>query len=243
MHSIKSIFIAILLAICLQVISSQARYVRTIPGPWIVTDIAGRQKSVGEKVYLTILSPGPTTITVNILQRGSSFNQTLTTSTLKRGKNKVSVIIPSGVFATPSPQNYFAIYQDGQRVDYSGTFQIGNPGWGITVYKPVAGDILKIGCLFKPKWKGSFVPPGQDASKFVLARGLLEPANIIPGTDVVTFNFINGQNLTFSDGTLTFKLPSTIPTNTLYKFGFLAVSNTTQYPSQIYSAGTFLIVK
>ncbi|CAG8578067.1 1893_t:CDS:2 [Diversispora eburnea] len=233
----KSI-IAILLVICLHIISSQAHKIPKIPGPWIVTDIAGKQKYPGSTCTLTILSPNKTTINVNILQRGSPFNQSLLTNVkLCRGSNKVTVKLPSsGVVA--DPRYYFTIYNtNGLRIDYSATFQIGDPKFGITIRKPVAGDILKIGQTLKASWFGSYVPPGYSQNNFTVVRALLEPAIIPPSQPVTAFNFIPGQNLTFSSGCLKFTLPNSIPRNTLYKFGFLIVSSISPYNQQIYSAG------
>lgn len=240
MYSIKSIFIAILLAICLQVISSQAH---TPSGPWITSDVAGKHLNVGDKVCLTIRSPRSYNLTVNILRRGSDLNKTLTTTTLKRGNNVVCVKIPCGNFSTPSPQNYFAIYANGLRVDYSGTFKIGQPGFGVTIFKPKAGDVVQIGSVFRPKWRGRFVPPGQKASDFKLVHALLEPAVVPPPQPAPLFFFYPNVNFTFKDGTLSFKLPPFIPKNTLYKFGFRIDSTIPQYKMQIYSSGTFMMAK
>ncbi|RHZ67425.1 hypothetical protein Glove_301g33 [Diversispora epigaea] len=238
----KSGFIAILFVICLHVISSLADIpISEIPGPWIITKIAGETMQTGQNVDLEIVSPINTLISVNILQRGSTNNQTLVTDVgLYCGVNVVTVTIPSGNFSTPNPENYFAIYSNGTRIDYTATFQIGDPGFGITISNPVAGDVLEIGGELKAKWNGSYVPPGQDASSFTFVRGLLEPA-VISGV-VVSFNFFPGSNITFEDGSLIFALPSTIPSNTLYKFGFLITSSVSTYATQIYSSGTFLIV-
>ncbi|CAG8434275.1 3259_t:CDS:1 [Diversispora eburnea] len=244
MSSKKSVFIAILLVICLQVISSLESYIPSseIPGPWIISDIAGEKVITGQDVSLEIVSPKYTLVNINLLQRGSVNNETLLTNVeLDTGINTVTVKIPSsGNFTTASPQNYFALYCDGARIDYSATFQIGDPGFGITISKPVAGDNLKIGEELVAKWNGSYVPPGENETNFTLVRALLEPA-ITTGPIVVTFNFFPSSNLTFSSGTLNFTLPSTIPNNTLYKFGFLITSNIKGYERQIYSSGTFLI--
>ncbi|RHZ89629.1 hypothetical protein Glove_13g57 [Diversispora epigaea] len=238
MSSMKSI-ISILLVICLHIISSQAR---AIPGPWIVTDIAGKRKYPSERFTLEILSPSETTINVNLLQRGSTFNQSLLTNVkLHRESNKVDVELPSSGVES-NPEYYFAIYSNGLRIDYSGTFQIGDPRFGITICKPVAGDHLKIGQTLKARWFGSFVPPGQSPADFTLVRALLEPALIPPiQAPIVSFNFFPGVNLTFSSNHLDFELPNSIPPNTLYKFGFLIVSQIPGFLTQIYSSGTFLI--
>ena len=219
---------------------------KKIPGPWIVTNIAGKRKEVGETVNLKIRSPNSTVVTINLLQRGTNFNKTIARGVkLNPGRNVVPVVIPGGVFATPSPQNYFAVFLNGLRVDYSATFQIGCPGWGITVHRPTVGTVLRIRDTLHARWHGSFVPPNQDPSNFTLVRGLLEPALVGPdGSSIpyISFNFINGINLTFTSHYLDFKLPPTIPPNTLYKFGFLALSSVPTYKMQIYSAGTFLII-
>ncbi|CAG8515047.1 4195_t:CDS:1 [Diversispora eburnea] len=240
MSSKKYVFIAILLVICLQVISSIP--ISEIPGPWIVSDIAGKKVKTGENICLKIGSPKYTLVNITLLQRGSVNNQTLLTNVgLDSGINKVTVKIPSsGNFTTANPENYFALYSNGERIDYSATFQIGDPGFGITICKPVAGDVLKIGKVLVAKWSGSYVPPSENATSFTLVRALLEPA-ITTGPNVVAFNFFPGSNLTFSTCTLNFTLPSTIPNNTLYKFGFLITSNISKYEMQIYSSGTFLI--
>ncbi|RHZ79862.1 hypothetical protein Glove_140g133 [Diversispora epigaea] len=134
----------------LHIISSQAN---KIPGPWIVTD--WETKTSGSKYSLTILSPYKTTINGNILQRGSNFNQSLLTNVkLCYRRNKVTVKLPSSGVET-NPEYYFAIYVNCSRVDYSGTFKIGDPKFGITIYKLVAGDILRIGQKLKAKLDGS----------------------------------------------------------------------------------------
>ncbi|RHZ83173.1 hypothetical protein Glove_99g38 [Diversispora epigaea] len=245
MSSVKS-FIAILLVICLQIISSQANFISKVPGPWIVTDVAGKYKNPGDRWKLTILSPSKITVNVTIARRGSFNVQVLNPSfKLYRGVNKITVKLPkTGFFSLPNPEYYFVISVNLARVDYSGTFTIGRPRFGITIYEPKAGDILKIGEKLKARWFGSYYPPGYPRANFTLVRALLEPAIISPppAAPPVAFNFLPGYNLTFKSGFLKFRLPSTIPRNTLYKFGFLVTStNITNYVIQIYSAGTFLI--
>ncbi|CAG8586385.1 154_t:CDS:1 [Diversispora eburnea] len=242
--SLKSI-IAILLVICLQIISSQATKIPGLRDAWIVTDVAGKQKNPGDKYCLTILSPYDTVANITLARRGS-FNVLILDPAFKlcKGPNKFTAKLPKdGFFSLPNPEYYFVVSVNGTRVDYSGTFTICKPGFGITFTKPKAGDIYTIGQKLKAKWSGSYYPPGYPKANFTLVRFLLEPTKFLPGVIPVTFNFIPGYNVTFSKGCLEFKLPSTIPRNTLYKFGCLITStNITNYVIQIYSAGTFLIV-
>ncbi|CAG8434280.1 3260_t:CDS:1 [Diversispora eburnea] len=244
MSSKKSVFIAILLVICLQVISSLASYIPIsgLPGPWIITDLAGFKMYAGQYIYIKIVSPKYTLVNINLLQRGSVNNETLLTNVgLYYGISIITVELPSsGNFTKDSPQNYFAVYSNGARLDYSGTFQIGSPAFGPKIRKPLAGDVLRIGEVLVATWEGSYVPPGENETSFTFVRALLEPA--ITTGSVVAFNFLSGQDLNFSSYTFNFTLPSTIPNNTYYKFGFLITSNITGYEKQIYSSGTFLIL-
>ncbi|RHZ79093.1 hypothetical protein Glove_151g149 [Diversispora epigaea] len=246
MSSKNLFFIAtILLVICLHVISSLATY--PISDPWIVTNIAGKRKHPGTKVTLKIRSPSKKTVSIYIQQRKTNFNQTLATNVkLCAGYNEVKVAIPLfGDFVKPSPQNYFAVFENGVRVDYSATFKIGHPDFGITINRPVAGDVIKVGHELKASWKGNFLPPGADPSTFRLVRCLFEPAKLqSPNAIFSSKNFVNGVDFDFATGSLVYKLPlDTIP-NTLYKFGCLAVNSAvTPNEFHIYSAGTFLVTK
>ncbi|RHZ83571.1 hypothetical protein Glove_91g90 [Diversispora epigaea] len=245
MSSMKSFFIAILLVICLHVISSLAIPLsdHQISDPWILSNVAGNPMHLGQTVVLQIRSPSITTVNINLLQRVPFFNQTLVTDIkLCVGYNEVKVTIPESGLKS-SPQTYFAIFEKGVRVDYSATFEIGHPGFGITFLQPVAGAVLKVGDILIPRWKvdGSFVPEGANPSTFKVERCLFEPAKL--PTPQRSKNFQNGVDFDFTKGSLEYQIPlNTIP-DTLYKFGCLVINRATNpWEFHVYSAGTFLII-
>ncbi|CAG8543025.1 3219_t:CDS:1 [Diversispora eburnea] len=249
MSSMKTFFIAILSIICLHVISSLAIPVSNeIKIPWIVANVAGKKFSPGQQVNLQIISPSERIININIRQRLTGFDQVLETNVkLSAGHNEIKVTIPSsGNFVKPSPQNYFTIFENGARGDYSATFEIGDPDYGISFIQPVAGGVIKVGDTLETKWKveKSYVPPGADPSTFRVQHFLFEPAVIPQGQSFSSKFFPNdGVAVNFESGSLEYELPlDTIP-NVLYKMGCLVLNTaTTPWERHIYSAGTFLVI-
>ncbi|CAG8599274.1 9682_t:CDS:1 [Acaulospora morrowiae] len=206
-----------------------------LPGPWIVSKVAGKSFELGQTINLEILCPPSVNHleSVNLLQRGSTYNITLLKNVkLHSGSNKLKLKLPvGGDFAKPSPQNYIAIYLAGRRMDYSATFRIGKPDFGITFIKPCAGEVLHPGDTFLARWKGKL------GDGFTFAWGLLEPT-----TDfTITPFFFLPDAMDFKKGEFTFTLPADIPKGALWKFGCRANGTTDSNPVELFSAGTFLI--
>ncbi|CAG8543044.1 3220_t:CDS:2 [Diversispora eburnea] len=192
----------------------------------------------GQKVSLKIHSSSKTIVDIHILQKNTFLDQVLATNvTLYVGYNKVKFRIPlSGNFVKPSPLNYFAIVENEFSVDHSATFRIGHPGFGLTIRKPVAGDVIKLGNILKVRWKGSYVPPCANSSTFRVERCLIKQTIVRDAEeDVGEIWFIEGQNLNFTTGGLDFETSFMVPN--LYKFACIIINkvngNEFQYSSVV----------
>ncbi|RHZ79766.1 hypothetical protein Glove_141g28 [Diversispora epigaea] len=238
MSSMKSLFITILLVICLHVISSLAEY--TFYDPWIITKIAGKRMRPGQKVTLKILSNYEDTFRFSIQRYGSNINKVLAENVnLKVGKNKVTVIIPSGDFVIPSSQYYISIAIE-LPVETTASFQIGDPGFGLTIYKPVPHYIIKVGNILEARWKGSYVPPGVDKSTINRIYCYFDSFKKSAHSPRSSKLFVDGMDFNFTSGGLDYKLPlDTIP-NTLYKS--IVILETTIFKLVIYPVVSWLFL-
>jgi hypothetical protein len=227
---LKNIFLIVILLAIFQLALADAN---DLQGPWIVSNVAGKKFKLGEKLLLKVRCPKSVDHldSINILQRGASFNTSLLSNVkVCPGLNKIWLTLPvNGSFSAPSPQNYIAIFLGGRRVDYSATFRIGNPNFGVTFEKPCAGETLHPGDTLIAKWKGKF------GNGFVFAWGLFEPTSNFS----LRPRFFYPNEISFSKGKFSYKLPADFVTGALWKFGFRA--NGTNGAIEIFSAGTFYI--
>ncbi|RHZ78441.1 hypothetical protein Glove_165g168 [Diversispora epigaea] len=235
MSSMKSFFIAISLVICLHIISSLASTIsHPIPYPWILTKIAGKRFKPGQKVTLKIRSPSKTTVGIDIQQGQDISSQVLVKNfKLKAGDNEVKVKLPSsGNFAKPSPEYFFVITKNRLRVSISATFEIGNPVYGVTIFNPVAGDVLKAGDKIKLRWKGRFDLPGAAPSKYhSCAFGNSNMGGI----------YFTRNNFNLTIGSIYYRIPlNTIPD--LYQFWCFIDTDYSHTKEYMYYSGTFQVI-
>ncbi|RHZ85424.1 hypothetical protein Glove_66g88 [Diversispora epigaea] len=233
----KSLFIVILLVICLHVISSLAEY--KFYDPWILTKIAGKKMRPGQKVTLKIRSMFERTVLLKIRRHDANFFNVLAENVkLKVGYNYVKVKIPSGDFATPSSQNYISI-ESGLILERSASFQIGDPGFGLTIRKTVSGYIIKVGNTLEASWKGSYVPPGVDPSTFNDIFCSFFPVRFLHNVAYRYKYFENGVDFNITTGGLNYTIPLDTVPDTLYKINCYIGNNINQTG---YSSGSFLKV-
>ncbi|KAF0505752.1 hypothetical protein F8M41_019293 [Gigaspora margarita] len=204
---------------------------------WIISDIAGKKFQPGDTCKFKVMAPDnyPGTFNINLRNREtpSLGGPLLTNVSFQSGLNTFELTIPQ----TASSPYYFINFGGGPtREDYSATFTIGDPGYGVSIEEPAGGSILHPGDKLIAKWSGSYEKPGVEGISFIHA--LLELA---VNNRTRTYPFQADKDIKFEDHYFEYTLPDDLITNRVWKFGFLFNNSDGSY-STIVSGGSFLML-
>ncbi|CAG8506688.1 960_t:CDS:2 [Cetraspora pellucida] len=209
---------------------------------WIVTDLAGKVFQPGDTFDFAVMAPDNYTGTYNINLRNhemprAGYVTLLSGISFKGGLNTFNLEIPSNSqLSVPSPV-YYIIFWGPTDEDYSATFTIGEPGYGVSIVNPAAGIVLHPGDTFEASWYGTYERPDVEGIEFIHA--LLEPAE---NDDFPhTYPFQADRQISFESQYFELKLPTDILAPRVWKFGFLFNTSDGSY-STIVSSGSFLIL-
>ncbi|CAG8693865.1 16426_t:CDS:2 [Racocetra persica] len=209
---------------------------------WIGTDFSGKQFQPGDWIDWEVMAPENYDGTYSILLVNREIRSVFVTLQsevyFEAGLNKFSFEIPSNL--EPSPV-YFINFRGPNREDYSATFTIGEPGYGVTIVSPAAGTVMHPGDILEASWYGNYDKPDVDDIHFIHA--LLEPA--VNSDRPRTYLFLPDSNredmyISFESQYLQWRLPDDILAPRVWKFGFLFNTSDGSF-STIVSSGSFLI--
>ncbi|CAG8661342.1 13463_t:CDS:2, partial [Cetraspora pellucida] len=209
---------------------------------WIVTDLAGKVFQPGDTFDFAVMAPDNYTGRYNINLRNhemprAGFVTLQSGVSFKGGLNTFNLEIPSnGQLSVPSPVYYILIWGPTNE-DYSATFTIGDPGYGVSIVNPAAGIVLHPGDIFEASWYGTYERPDVEGIEFIHA--LLEPAE--NDDRPRTYTFRADRQISFESQYFELELPEDILAPRVWKFGFLFNSSNGGY-STIVSSGSFLIL-
>ncbi|CAG8789733.1 12379_t:CDS:2, partial [Dentiscutata erythropus] len=183
---------------------------------WIVSDLAGKSFQPGDTCEFQVMAPDNYTGTYNINLRNrespSGGGTLLSGVSFKPGLNTFELAIPETV---PGPY-YYINFWGPTREDYSATFTIGDPGYGVSIVEPAAGTIIHPGDTLIANWYGTYEKPGVKGIKFIHA--LLELA---VNNNTRSYPFQADRDITFESQHFEFQLPDDLLTHRVWKFGFL----------------------